>query len=168
MVHRHEPPVTSTPVEILRQEQDYIIINKPGSIVCLGHLGSSSPQPSLFSRSTLRDDITGRAWCTFSDSSSVSRKYIVCGALRASPPSCHSMSPWPHAAINRLDRLTSGLMIIPLTTELARTLGTEFIQGKVQKEYIARCRGEFPKCAFSSRESMHKAPTILSPWLSCC
>lgn len=46
-------------------------------------------------------------------------------------------------AINRLDRLTSGLMIIPLSTELARTLGTEFFEGKVQKEYIARCSGKF-------------------------
>jgi hypothetical protein len=36
-------------------------------------------------------------------------------------------------------------MIIPLTTELARTLGAEFFEGKVQKEYIARCSGEFPE-----------------------
>lgn len=34
MVHRHEPPITSTPIEILVTTPDYIIINKPGSIVC--------------------------------------------------------------------------------------------------------------------------------------
>ena len=33
MVHRHEPPITSTPIEILVTHPDYIIINKPGSIV---------------------------------------------------------------------------------------------------------------------------------------
>lgn len=50
----------------------------------------------------------------------------------------------PYQAINRLDRLTSGLMIIPLNTDLARSLSTEFINGSVRKEYIARCTGEFP------------------------
>lgn len=47
-------------------------------------------------------------------------------------------------AVNRLDRLTSGLLILPLVSDLARTLGQEFVEGKVKKEYIARCRGEFP------------------------
>lgn len=34
-MHRHEPPVTSTPVEILQHDKDrgFIVINKPGSIV---------------------------------------------------------------------------------------------------------------------------------------
>jgi 23S rRNA-/tRNA-specific pseudouridylate synthase len=47
-------------------------------------------------------------------------------------------------AVNRLDRLTSGLLIIPLTTERARTLTDEFMAGTVRKEYVARCKGEFP------------------------
>lgn len=35
IVHRHEPPVTSTPVQILHTdyEREFIVINKPGSIV---------------------------------------------------------------------------------------------------------------------------------------
>jgi len=49
------------------------------------------------------------------------------------------------AAINRLDRLTSGLMIIPLSPERARELQAEFIAGTVQKEYVARCKGRFPE-----------------------
>lgn len=48
-------------------------------------------------------------------------------------------------AINRLDRLTSGMMIIPLNAPLANILSKEFAEGKIQKEYIARCRGEFPR-----------------------
>ncbi|KAF5354738.1 hypothetical protein D9756_005528 [Leucocoprinus leucothites] len=46
--------------------------------------------------------------------------------------------------INRLDRLTSGLMIIPLSPDRARELQTEFVAGTVQKEYVARCKGRFP------------------------
>ncbi|XP_006461336.1 hypothetical protein AGABI2DRAFT_185612 [Agaricus bisporus var. bisporus H97] len=46
--------------------------------------------------------------------------------------------------VNRLDRLTSGLMIIPLSSDRARQLTSEFTAGTVQKEYIARCKGRFP------------------------
>jgi hypothetical protein len=35
IVHRHEPPVTSTPVKIIMHdsEREFIVVNKPGSIV---------------------------------------------------------------------------------------------------------------------------------------
>lgn len=35
VVHRHEPPVTSTPVRVLFQDKDrdFIVVDKPGSIV---------------------------------------------------------------------------------------------------------------------------------------
>lgn len=46
-------------------------------------------------------------------------------------------------AVNRLDRLTSGLMIIGLSSPRAHTLSQEFVKGEVKKEYIARCSGEF-------------------------
>ncbi|KAJ1671480.1 DRAP deaminase, partial [Spiromyces aspiralis] len=45
---------------------------------------------------------------------------------------------------NRLDRLTSGLMVLGLTTEKARELEEAMRTRKVQKEYIARVVGEFP------------------------
>ncbi|KAH9815247.1 pseudouridine synthase [Melampsora americana] len=46
---------------------------------------------------------------------------------------------------NRLDRLTSGVMICALTTEASRGLSAYFGQeGAVKKEYIARCQGRFP------------------------
>ncbi|OBZ69918.1 Uncharacterized protein C18B11.02c [Grifola frondosa] len=47
--------------------------------------------------------------------------------------------------VNRLDRLTSGLMIIPLCAARANELSREFAAGTVRKEYIARCRGRFPE-----------------------
>ncbi|KAH9163776.1 hypothetical protein EDB89DRAFT_2247469 [Lactarius sanguifluus] len=46
--------------------------------------------------------------------------------------------------VNRLDRLTSGLMIIGLSSSRTHVLSQEFVQGEVKKEYIARCSGEFP------------------------
>lgn len=36
-------------------------------------------------------------------------------------------------------------MIIPLSPVLANTLSKEFAGGQVKKEYIARCKGEFPE-----------------------
>ena len=48
-------------------------------------------------------------------------------------------------AVNRLDRLTSGLMILPLNPALATTLSKEFVNGEVRKEYVARCKGKFPE-----------------------
>lgn len=66
----------------------------------------------------------------------------------------HVDAPIPDArlpiAINRLDRLTSGLMIIPLNADLARALTNEFMNGSVRKEYVARCKGEFPACVTSA------------------
>ncbi|KAF9502954.1 hypothetical protein BS47DRAFT_1356567, partial [Hydnum rufescens UP504] len=47
--------------------------------------------------------------------------------------------------VNRLDRLTSGCMIIALSSRRAKLICEEFVNGTVKKEYIARCLGEFPE-----------------------
>ncbi|KIL68702.1 hypothetical protein M378DRAFT_99146 [Amanita muscaria Koide BX008] len=57
--------------------------------------------------------------------------------------------------VNRLDRLTSGLMIIPLSADCARVLTAEFQAGTVRKEYIARCKGKFPEYASLLVEGIH-------------
>jgi len=49
------------------------------------------------------------------------------------------------AAVNRLDRLTSGLMILALTTKAARDLSQEFMDKTIRKEYVARVKGKFPE-----------------------
>jgi 23S rRNA-/tRNA-specific pseudouridylate synthase len=49
------------------------------------------------------------------------------------------------SAVNRLDRQASGLMVIPLTLNLARALSREFLNQLIKKVYIARCIGEFPE-----------------------
>lgn len=48
-------------------------------------------------------------------------------------------------AVNRLDRLTSGLMILALSGKAASKLAREFAEGKVKKEYVARVKGKFPE-----------------------
>lgn len=44
VVHRHEPPVTSTPVKVLLEdkEREFLIVDKPGSIVRSSHVFSST------------------------------------------------------------------------------------------------------------------------------
>ncbi|THH09086.1 hypothetical protein EW145_g2259 [Phellinidium pouzarii] len=104
----HEPPVTSTPVEILHHDKDreFVIINKPGSIPV--HAAGRYFKNSLVE--ILKDDFG-----------------------------------FPNVyTVNRLDRLTSGLMIIALSADRARTLTSEFTSGTIRKEYVARVQGEFP------------------------
>ncbi|EIN06416.1 pseudouridine synthase [Punctularia strigosozonata HHB-11173 SS5] len=108
VVHRHEPPVTSSPVKILHHdvEREFIVIDKPGSIPV--HPSGRYYKNSLIE--ILKDDFGYKDVYT----------------------------------VNRLDRLTSGLMIVPLSSSRARMVSDEFIEGKVQKEYVARVKGHFP------------------------
>ncbi|KAF9529751.1 tRNA-pseudouridine synthase [Crepidotus variabilis] len=108
VVHRHEPPVTSTPVKILLHDKDrqFIVVDKPGSIPV--HASGRYFRNSL--NEILVNDF------------GFEKVYTV----------------------NRLDRLTSGLMIIPLNVERARQITSEFTAGTVRKEYISRVKGRFP------------------------
>jgi 23S rRNA-/tRNA-specific pseudouridylate synthase len=57
-----------------------------------------------------------------------------------------ALRPVRLAAVNRLDRLTSGLLVLPLTSAGAAALSEEFREGRVRKEYLARVKGRFPEC----------------------
>ncbi|KAJ7591618.1 pseudouridine synthase [Mycena floridula] len=46
--------------------------------------------------------------------------------------------------VNRLDRLTSGIMIIPTSASSARIMSDEIGARSVEKVYVARCTGKFP------------------------
>lgn len=43
--------------------------------------------------------------------------------------------------VHRLDKPTSGVMVLALNREMARQLGSQFSAGSVKKEYLAICRG---------------------------
>ena len=53
---------------------------------------------------------------------------------------------------NRLDRLTSGIMICSTTKEAACSLGNDFNAGLVNKAYICRVAGRFPEGRIVCRE----------------
>ncbi|CAO1631783.1 unnamed protein product [Parajaminaea phylloscopi] len=46
---------------------------------------------------------------------------------------------------NRLDRLTSGVMVASTTPAAAKLLSADFESGRVRKAYICRVRGQFPE-----------------------
>ncbi|KAJ1788119.1 DRAP deaminase, partial [Coemansia sp. RSA 2399] len=46
--------------------------------------------------------------------------------------------------VNRLDRLTSGLMLIGLNANVARNMEVDFRLHRIQKEYICKVKGDFP------------------------
>ncbi|KAK7052854.1 hypothetical protein VNI00_004173 [Paramarasmius palmivorus] len=109
VVHRHEPPVTATPVKVLQEDKDreFLVVDKPGSIpvhAC-----------GRYHRNTLVAILN------------------------------HDFGYEKVYTVNRLDRLTSGLMIIPTSATCARKLTEEFVSGTVRKEYVARCIGKFPE-----------------------
>ena len=49
--------------------------------------------------------------------------------------------PGPLHLIHRLDRATSGVLLIGRSPEVAATLGQQFMQREVEKTYLAVCRG---------------------------
>ncbi|KAJ2745060.1 DRAP deaminase [Coemansia sp. BCRC 34301] len=46
--------------------------------------------------------------------------------------------------INRLDRLTSGLMLVGLNAEVARRMEQDLAAHRIQKEYVCKVKGVFP------------------------
>ncbi|KAJ2313553.1 DRAP deaminase [Coemansia sp. RSA 2704] len=106
-IHRHEPPITTEDIGIVRETEDGLLaINKPGSIPV---------HP------------TGRY-----NYNTVTKLLEVKHGYRALFP------------INRLDRLTSGLMLVGLNPTVARRLERELIEHRIQKEYVCKVQGEFP------------------------
>ncbi|XP_033755194.1 RNA pseudouridylate synthase domain-containing protein 2-like isoform X2 [Pecten maximus] len=106
-IHRHENPVIGTPLEIVTDDENVIVINKPSSIPvhpCGRYRFNSIPF------------ILG--------------KDLGYTNLRT---------------IYRLDRLTSGLLIMAKSAEKTREMEDDILQRRVQKEYLARVKGKFPE-----------------------
>ncbi|KAJ2794500.1 DRAP deaminase [Coemansia guatemalensis] len=107
-IHRHEPPVTTQSLGIVRETEDgLLVIDKPGSIPV---------HPS------------GR--------------YSYNTVLRILEIKHGYKSLFP---VNRLDRLTSGLMLIGLNADVARQLKTNMVEHTIQKEYVCKVVGKFPE-----------------------
>ncbi|KAJ2831480.1 DRAP deaminase [Coemansia furcata] len=106
-IHRHEPPVTTQALTIVRETEDgLLVIDKPGSIPV---------HP------------TGR--------------YNYNSVIKILEKKHGYRSLFP---INRLDRLTSGLMLVGLNADVARRMEMDLSAHRIQKEYICRVKGAFP------------------------
>ncbi|SCV68100.1 BQ2448_221 [Microbotryum intermedium] len=144
VVHRHEPPVVAGPIRIIYDgripgnDGETLVVEKPGSMPV--HSTGRYHFNTLLS--ILKHDydlplVHSELLFPFNLSFAIA----VFVALTFFPP--------PFAASNRLDRLTSGVMICALTVEASKKLGSWFggqrpDGGTVHKEYVARCMGEFP------------------------
>ncbi|KAL2920151.1 DRAP deaminase [Polyrhizophydium stewartii] len=105
-IHRHEPPVTDSPVTIVHRSDKVLILSKPSSIPV---------HP------------TGRY-----------RHNTVLHILQYE----HNIPAlFP---INRIDRLTSGLLLMALDKSTASSMMTEMRERQIHKTYLARVKGEFP------------------------
>ncbi|KAI7902588.1 pseudouridine synthase [Cokeromyces recurvatus] len=106
-VHRHEPPVTDQPIEIIYEDDRLFVINKPSNIQV--HPGGR------FRHNTVIH---------------VMRKELNYDTL------------FP---LNRLDRYTSGLMIICKSSINANSIAEQMRSAEIQKEYLCRVSGKFPR-----------------------
>ncbi|KAI8099296.1 uncharacterized protein BX664DRAFT_320948 [Halteromyces radiatus] len=106
-VHRHEPPVTADPIQVIYRDDEWMMINKPGGI-------QAHPSGRYRHNSVVH----------------ILRKQYDLSSL------------YP---INRLDRQTSGLMMIGLNSQKAQHIQQQMQNGNIEKEYLCRVQGEFPK-----------------------
>ncbi|KAJ2498616.1 DRAP deaminase [Coemansia sp. RSA 1972] len=107
-IHRHEPPISTQELRIVRETEDgLLVVDKPGSIPV---------HP------------TGRY-----NYNTVTKVLEMKHGHKALYP------------INRLDRLTSGLLLVGLNPNIARNIERDLVAHRIQKEYVCRVQGEFPE-----------------------
>jgi len=124
LAHRHEPPVPRGPIRVVGLTSLALAVDKPPGLPM--HTCGSYHHNTL--TSLLREDFAARSFvCAegidFEDAQLAARD------LRQ---------------VHRLDRLTSGLVILARSKASARTLCEDIGQGRAQKTYVARVRGTFP------------------------
>eukprot|EP00002_Diphylleia_rotans_P015993 TRINITY_DN3102_c0_g1_i7.p1 TRINITY_DN3102_c0_g1~~TRINITY_DN3102_c0_g1_i7.p1 ORF type:complete len:450 (-),score=92.40 TRINITY_DN3102_c0_g1_i7:137-1486(-) len=107
LVHRHEPPVTDQPVQVVLENDEIIVINKPSSI-------PMHPTGGYRHNTVL---------------------YIL-----AKENKLQDLYP-----INRLDRLTSGVVVIARNAPKAEEFSAKIRDRSVKKFYLARTIGVFPE-----------------------
>eukprot|EP00005_Dracoamoeba_jomungandri_P011707 CAMPEP_0174266968 /NCGR_PEP_ID=MMETSP0439-20130205/32007_1 /TAXON_ID=0 /ORGANISM="Stereomyxa ramosa, Strain Chinc5" /LENGTH=317 /DNA_ID=CAMNT_0015354241 /DNA_START=429 /DNA_END=1379 /DNA_ORIENTATION=- len=106
-IHRHEPPVSDTPLQIIDETEHYLIVNKPPTIP-VHPSGRYRHNTVLF--------------------------------ILAKEHSFLNLFP-----VHRLDRLTSGVLILAKSPQAASSFSTKIASGKCTKTYLAGVRGAFPE-----------------------
>ncbi|PAA58471.1 hypothetical protein BOX15_Mlig008671g2, partial [Macrostomum lignano] len=108
-VHRHELPVLDAPVDIVHEDSEVLVVNKPP--------GLPIHPCGRFNRNSL--------------------SYLL---------ECEHKRTGLHI-VHRLDRMTSGVLIIGKSSQRASTLSGLVRDRAVQKWYLARVEGRFPEAA---------------------
>lgn len=106
-VHRHEPPVSARPLEVLSEEAGLVVVDKPASLP-VHPCGRFRHNSVLF--------LLG--------------KERGLGELHT---------------VHRLDRLTSGVLLLARTLEASQRLDQLVRDRELEKEYVCRVRGQFPE-----------------------
>jgi RluA family pseudouridine synthase len=105
--HKHEPPVTAEPFEVIEETEEYIVINKPASIPV---------HPSGI-------------YCHNTVVQIMKREMEIARPL----------------VVHRLDRLTSGVLILGKVASAVTKFQSLIQTHLTQKTYLARVDGRFPE-----------------------
>jgi 23S rRNA pseudouridine1911/1915/1917 synthase len=114
--------------EIIFEDDELLVINKPAGLVC--HPTKNGEMSSLIGRARLHLN------CSLSAAGGEGRGEVALSTLNFQP----STAAQPHL-VNRLDRETSGVVIIAKNSIIAGELG-KILEGRaIQKEYLAIVHG---------------------------
>ncbi|ODM99685.1 RNA pseudouridylate synthase domain-containing protein 2 [Orchesella cincta] len=133
IVHRHEVPVTSDPIEVVHMDEDLVVVNKPASI----------PTPVL--AKPIEILYIDQDLVVLDKPGSI--PVHPCGRYRHNTvvfilAKEHQLKNL--RTIHRLDRLTSGLLLFGRSPKKAREMEQQIRNRLVQKEYVCRVEGTFP------------------------
>jgi RluA family pseudouridine synthase len=123
LLHRHEPEVLDTPLEILHIDEDLVVVDKPPSIPV--HPVNRFKKNSV--ERILREE----------------HPELLSGGKCLKP-------------IHRLDRLTSGVLVIARSTTSCTLFQKHFRHNFIEKEYLARVKGVFPEGLVEVKEPIAK------------
>lgn len=124
-IHRHEPPVLLEFPKIIFESDELLVVNKPCSIPV-------HPSGRYYSLSLL--NILASSRSDFSIISSTNDSIDI--------PDFNYKTLYP---IHRLDRLTSGIILLAKTKEFSQLAMKSLEAKEFQKIYLARVKGVFPK-----------------------
>lgn len=143
--HRHEPSITGN-VEIIAETATMVAVVKPASLPmhpCGAYyyntlsmmLQLQTPMKCAIHRST--DAVTSGA--TVEDGVPIPHTGVSFNRFDASHTDCRALHQ-----VHRLDRVTSGLVVLAKTSKIARNLSEQIQNRDTKKTYLSRVRGRFP------------------------
>ena len=147
-VHRHEMPVLSAPIPVIYSSKDVLIIDKPPSLPvsdnsfkCLRLIKALTVEIhpcGKYRHNTVMSILTKEHKLDSLHSRSQSIRFLIhFNFIR--------FLPFLQKAIHRLDRLTSGVVVIARSAAIAQKLHEQMRNRLVSKEYVCRVEGQFPE-----------------------